>query len=70
MGVRILKARMKRLDQFPELETCTFVWDDGDVASEDAVLDLLRRGATVEDVERNVPARRRPESRSWAATVH
>jgi hypothetical protein len=70
MGVRILKARMKRLERFPELETCTFVWDDGDEASEDAVRDLLRWGATVEDAEAMPRGGRRRNGRSRATTVH
>ncbi len=49
MGVRILRARVKRLEQIADLGTITFVWDESDEVSEDAVLDLLRDGATVED---------------------
>lgn len=70
MGVRILKARVKRLAQFPELEACTFVYDDGEEASEDAVLDLLRRRSTVERVDAMPPVRIDAESRSRGATVH
>jgi hypothetical protein len=49
MGVRILKARLRVLEQFQELESCTFVWDEGDEASEGAILDLIRGGAMIED---------------------
>ena len=49
MTVKILKARVNLPELYPDLESFTFVWDEHDEASEDAVLDLIRLGAIVED---------------------
>lgn len=49
MSVKILKARVKLPERYPDVESFTFVWDERDEASEDAVLDLIRLGATVEE---------------------
>lgn len=58
MSVRILKARMSHLGKIPGLDRCTFVWDETDELSGDAIFDLIRNGEVIEDDDTIVPATR------------
>jgi hypothetical protein len=58
MSVRILKARMTRLDRIPGLDRCTFVWDETDELAGDAIFDLVRNGEVIEDDDTIVPTTR------------
>lgn len=70
MSVKILKARLKLPERYPDLETFTFVWDERDEASEDAVLDLIRLGATVEDFRIAAVTRSRPAFGGLSGLLH